>query len=240
MDGTPVRDMIPYNVFDRFLDGKPVPWNARMKAQRKELREGEQRGKQKRQEDRVRGTRPSHKLEAYAGTYRHPGYGLIRIELDGNKLRAVYNNMELEVSHYHYDVFLMTLERFDFNMLISFGTDKRGSIGTLSAPLEATLNDIVFERQPDESMTDPKFLGQFTGTYELMGTPITIELVGNTLHATFPGLPPQELVPIKGAEFGLKAISAVSIEFKRDQSGVVTEALVNQAGVVLTAKKAAD
>jgi CubicO group peptidase (beta-lactamase class C family) len=240
MDGTPVRDMIPYNVFDRFIDGKAVPWNARLKAQRKELREGERRGKQKRQEDRVRGTRPSHKLEAYAGTYRHPGYGPIRIELDDGKLKAVYNNLELEFSHYHYDVFQMTLERFDFQMLVSFGTDKRGAIGTLSAPLEATLNDIVFERQPDESLTDPTFLGQFTGTYELMGNLIVIELVGDALHATVPGLPPQELVPIKGTEFGLKAISAVSLEFKRDRNGAVSEVLVNQAGVVLTAKKTAD
>src|SRR5579859_3931172 len=101
MDATPVRDMIPYNVFDRFIDGKTVPWNARMQARRKELREGEKRGKGKRQTDRVRGTRPSHKIEHYAGTYRHPGYGPIRIEFDGNKLAAFYNNLDLKVTHYH-------------------------------------------------------------------------------------------------------------------------------------------
>jgi hypothetical protein len=237
MDSTPVRDIIPYNVFDRFLGGKAVAWNARMKERRAEFRQGEKRGKEKTRSDRVLRTRPSHKPEDYVGTYRHPGYGPIRVERDGQKLRVFYNNMELDVRHYHYDVFHLTLERFDFRILATFGTDTRGAIATLSLPLEATLNAIVFERQPDESLSDPAFLAQFTGTYDLMGNVIAIELVGNTLHATFPGLPPQELVPIKGTEFGLKAIAAISLEFKRDEQGAVTEVLVNQLGVVLTAKK---
>jgi hypothetical protein len=145
--------------------------------------------------------------------------------------------MEFGVSHYHYDVFQFTFERFGITMLGTFGTNTRGAIAILSLPLESTLNDMVFERQPDASMTDPAFLGQFTGTYDLMGNPLVIELVGESLHANFPGLPTQELVPIKGTEFGLKTIAAVTIEFQRDAKGTVTEALVNQGGAVLSAKK---
>jgi CubicO group peptidase (beta-lactamase class C family) len=237
MDATAARDIIPYNVFDRFIGGKPVPWNTRMLGRRKELREGEKRGKGKRQSDRVRGTRPSHKLEDYAGTYRHPGYGTVRIEYDGMALTAFYNGMEFTMSHYHYDVFQLNFERFDVTMLVSFGTDKRGAISTFSAPLEATLNDIVFERLPDETMRDPEFLAQFTGTYEVMGSPLVIELVGDALQATIQGLPPQEMVPVKGTEFALKTISDITIEFKRDEQGMVTEAIVNQMGVVLSAPK---
>jgi CubicO group peptidase (beta-lactamase class C family) len=237
MDATPVRDIIAHNVFDRFIDGKIVPWNARWKGRYKEMREGEKRGKGKAQSDRVRGTRPSHKLADYAGTYRHPGYGPIRVEVEGNALAATYNGMQFAVSHYHYDVFQLTIERFDITMLVSFGTDKRGAISTMNVPLEATLNDIVFERQPDEMMTDPAVLIDFTGTYEVMGSPLVIELTGTTLHATIPGLPPQELVPVKGTEFALKSISAVTIEFTRADDGTVTEAQVNQMGTLLTAKK---
>lgn len=237
MDATPVRDIIPYNVFDRFIGGKPVPWNARMRERRKEIREAEKRGKGKRRSDRVRGTRPSHKLDQYAGTYRHPGYGPIRVEWDGNKLTAFYNGMDFKLEHYHYDVFQLTFERFDITMMVSFGTDKRGAVGILNAPLEATLNDIVFERQPDESMTDPDALAQFTGTYEVMGNPLVIELTGNTLHATVPGLPPQEMVPIKGTEFAFKSVSDITVEFQRNDEGAVTEALVNQMGMVLVARK---
>lgn len=237
MDGTPVRDMIPYNVFDRFIDGKTVPWNARMQAQRKEMREGEKRGKGKCQTDRVRGTRPSHKLGEYSGTYRHPGYGPIRIDVHENRLTAFYNNLEFTMEHYHYDVFQLVIDRFEITMLVSFGTDKRGTVSQLMVPFEATMNDLVFERQPDEAMSDPDLLPGFTGTYEVTGGPVVIQLTGSTLHATFPSLPPQELVPIKGTEFALKAISGITIEFKRDGEGIVTEALLNQMGTVLVARK---
>ncbi|GAC1444915.1 MAG: serine hydrolase [Chloroflexota bacterium] len=237
MDASPVRDMIAYNVFDRFIDGKAVPWNTRMQARRNELRTAQKRGKGKRQSDRVRGTRPSHKIEEYAGTYKHAGYGPIRIECDGNKLTAIYNGMELAMNHYHYDIFQLSLDRFNITMLVSFVTDKRGTVSTLMAPLEATLNDLAFERQPDAAMSDPQLLATFTGTYEVMGNPMVIELTGNTLHASLPGLPPQELVPLKGTEFVLKAISDITIEFKRDAGGKLTEALVNQMGTVLVARK---
>src|SRR5205085_12193574 len=124
-----------------------------------------------------------------------------------------------------YDVFQLTLDRFDMTLMGSFGTDKRGVVSTLMVPLEVTLNDIAFERQPDEAMSDPQLLAQFTGTYEFMGNPLVIELTGATLQATISGLPPQELVPVKGTEFALKAVSDVTIEFKRDSEGTVTEAL---------------
>jgi hypothetical protein len=45
------------------------------------------------------------------------------------------------------------------------------------------------------------------------------------------------MVPIKGTEFGLKSISELTIEFKQDEHGAVTEALVNQMGTVLVAPK---
>jgi hypothetical protein len=107
------------------------------------------------------------------------------------------------------------------------------------APLEATLSDIAFERQPDEALTDPALLAQFTGTYDVMGSTLVVELTGATLQLTMPGLPPQEMVPVKGTEFALKSIPDVTIEFKRDGDGAVTEALVNQMGVVLVARKRA-
>jgi CubicO group peptidase (beta-lactamase class C family) len=237
MDGTPVRDILTYNVLDRFIGGKQVPWNARIRDRYKEMREGEKKGKGKRKSDRVKGTRPSHPLADYAGTYRHPGYGESRITFDGKALSITYNGMTFALRHYHYDIFEATLERFDMTMLLSFGTDKRGAIATLQVPLEATLNDIIFERQPDDAMRDPDLLAHFTGTYEVMGAPLVVELNGTTLHVNLPGMPPQELVPVKGTEFALKSISGVTIEFKRDGDGPANEALVNQMGMLLTARR---
>ena len=58
------------------------------------MREGEKRGKGKSRSDRVRGTRPSHRLEEYAGTYRHPGYGPIRIDVAYPVLKGKYDQTQ--------------------------------------------------------------------------------------------------------------------------------------------------
>ena len=237
MNGTPVRDIIPYNIFDRFIDGKQVAWNTRARADVKEMEAAEKRGTTKRRGDRVLRTHPSHPFEAYAGIYSNPGYGNLRIDLDGKNLRATYNGIEAPLKHYHYDTFELTVERFDMTMLGSFATDKRGQIDSFSLPLEPSVSDIVFKRAPDATMTDPAFLLPFTGAYDLMGNLIAVELKGDKLSINVPGLPEYELEPIAGTEFGLKGLSGLSVEFKRDDSGAVTEALVNQMGSVFVAPK---
>jgi CubicO group peptidase (beta-lactamase class C family) len=237
MDATPVRDIVQYNVFDRFIDGKQVAWSARMKAQWKEMEEAGTRGKEKSKSDQVKRTHPSHPLQDYVGTYGHPGYAPVKIELQDGKLQALYNGITLEMKHYHYDTFSMAVKRFDLNLLASFITDVRGTVQQLSIPLEPTVQNIVFTRLPDESLTSRSFLEQFVGTYELMGALISIEFKGDVLQIAVPGMPDYELQPVKGTEFALKGLSGFSIEFKRDGSGAVTEALVNQMGSVYTAKK---
>ncbi len=237
MDGTPVRDIITYNVFDRFIGGEQVAWSARYKADVKELEAAGARGKQKATSDRTRATRPSHRLDAYMGAYTHPGYGSIRIDLDGPRLRATYNGSDCMIKHYHYDIFDLTFERFDLTLKISFSTDVRGAISQVSVPFEPSVGDIVFNRAPDESMTDPAFLEAFVGTYELMGALMAVEFKGDVLQISMPGGPSFELVPIAGTEFEFKGLSSVSVEFSRDTTGTVTDALINQMGTLLRAKK---
>ncbi len=237
MDGTPTRDIITYNVFDRFIGGEQVPWNDRFTALQKEMKAAQARGKEKSKSDRVRGTRPSHRLEAYTGTYRHPGYGDIRIDLDQGKMKATYNDNDFTVKHVHYDVFDVTLERFGFTFKASFISDERGAINRLTVPLEPSVAPIVFTRLPDASLTDRSFLEAFIGAYEIMGAVMAVEFKGDVLQISLPGQPAFELVPVAGTEFAFKDLSGVSVEFKRDGSGAVTEALINQMGTVLQAKK---
>ncbi|MGH2441604.1 MAG: serine hydrolase [Chloroflexota bacterium] len=237
MDGTPARDIIMYNVFDRFIDGKQVPWNARSKADFKEFEVAQSRGKKKTQSDKVRGTRPSHPLEAYTGTFAHPGYGPIRIELENGKLTATYNNSQLPMKHYHYDVFEMVLERFNVTFKVTFQSDERGTVHQFLAPLETSLSSQVFTRAPDESMTDPEFLRQFTGAYEVMGAPMAVELKVKVLQLSLPGQPDHELEPVQGTEFAVKGVSGATVEFKRDAAGKVTEAAVSIMGALLTASR---
>jgi len=52
--------------------------------------------------------------------------------------------------------------------------------------------------------------------------------------------PEFELVPYKGNTFHLKGLSGYSIEFKPDETGKVTEAVVEQPFGVMTATRKAE
>ena len=237
MNATPLQDILPFNVFDRFVEGRQVPWNARLRADYKEIETAGERGKEKAKTDRVPRTRPSHPLDAYAGTYIHPGYGRVHVEKNEKGLRAVYNQLEMSLKHYHYDTFEMRYEPLDFRMLVSFITNARGDVDQLSAPLEPTVKNIVFDRAPDEAMTDRAFLEPFTGVYELMGNAITVSFKEAVLQVSALGMPEYELAPIRGTEFAFKGLSGFTIDFKRDDSGAVTEAIVSMPPGVFIAKK---
>jgi CubicO group peptidase (beta-lactamase class C family) len=238
MNGSPVPTLLTYNICDRLLGLEETPWNERFRKDYDEVKAAEARGKEKSETDRVSGTSPSHPLEAYTGDFEHPGYGTMSIELDGEQLKAVFNSMEFPLKHYHYDIFEAHIERFDISLKVSFSTNNKGDIEAVSAPMEPMVSDIIFRRVPGKKMMEKSFLEQFTGIYEVMGIPLTVALKGEkALIASLPGQPDQELVPYKGTEFHIKGHSGFSVEFKSDEAGVITEALLIQPYGAFTAKK---
>jgi hypothetical protein len=146
--------------------------------------------------------------------------------------------MDFPIKHYHYDIFEMIYELFDMRMKISFLTDVKGNINRLAIPMEPSVEEIVFTRVPEKRMTDRSFLEQFAGEYELFDRNIIVSLKGeDVLVLSIPNQTDYELVPYQGAEFTFKGLPGFSIEFKQDESGVVTEALVTQPNAVFTARK---
>jgi len=124
--------------------------------------------------------------------------------------------------------------------LITFHTDPKGQVSSLSAPFEPLVKDIVFNRVPEKRMRERSFLEPFTGEYEVPGQTLTISLRGNdTLVATLPGRPAMELVPDHGTTFKVSGVySNFTIEFQQDASGKVTGAVLTQAsGTSMVRKK---
>lgn len=202
------------------------------------FKQAEQQGKEQSETKRVAGTSPSHPLEAYTGDFEHPGYGLLSITLNEAELRATLNDMVFPLRHYHYDIFELVMERWDLALKTSFLTNTQGDIDTLIVPFESTGNDIVFKRAPNRQMQDRAFLEQFVGIYELMDMQVVVAFKGeHTLIVSFPGQPESELVPNKGTEFLVKGQSGVSVEFQRDASGRVTEAVATMPDGVFHASK---
>lgn len=143
--------VLTWELFDSLLALKPANWSRRMREDvRKEEEETGQRRQQQRAE-RVRGTKPSHKLSAYVGIYQHPGYGQIQVCYEKRRLLVWLNDLDGHLAHYHYDTFESHDRRWTTPILLSFTTDGSGGISQLTALLQEGAADILFQpRQATE------------------------------------------------------------------------------------------
>ncbi len=181
----------------------------------------------------------SHPLEAYAGTYMHPGYGEAKVEINGNQLSFTYNDMTALFERWHFDVF-NGLENKDDpafeDMRIQFRSNMKGDIAELLVPFELTLDPIIFEKQADPRMSDPAYLKQFLGVYALSTQKVTFALQGSVLTASLSGQPLYTLVPSGTDEFNLKEVSGFSVRFAKGEGGKMT-AWFNQPNGVFEATR---
>jgi len=207
---------------DWFLDG--VESIRKNKEGLKEIRISEDR-------QRKKGTCPGHPLEEYAGIYEHPGYGKLVIELEGENLQAVYNELVFVLDHWHYDVFNVIQEKQD--MVVSFEGTKftfcnnaSGEIGEVIVPFEPTGDDIIFKKKQDEKLSNLTYLRQFTGAYEIYGYTVEIVMRDHALIAIIPGQPNYELIPANENEFVVKAMTGSTVRFVMDANNKVAEVLL--------------
>jgi CubicO group peptidase (beta-lactamase class C family) len=238
LGGNPAPQAVMYQVYDLLLDLEPVDWNGRFLKQREEREKEAAQAEEKEDADRVAGTSPSLALEAYAGDYSHPGYGVLKVSHRDDSLEATYNAIVHKLEHYHYDVFKMENKLMSQTFKVAFALDLKGNVGSISVPIEPAVEPIVFSRMPEETMRERAFLELFTGEFQMEQVTLTILLKkGDTLFVQVPGLPEYELVPYKGTQFTLKGLAGVSIEFIRDETGAVTGAKITQPEGVFNAKK---
>ena len=231
--GTPLPTLAARAAYDRLLGLDVIDWSARFRPDEEEDEEEEQA-----EPARVAGTTPSHPLEAFAGDYAHPAYGAFAVTLENDTLRATYNGFESRLEHWHYDVFsTVDMPASMEGARVNFQTNVKGDIEQVTVPLEPAVEAIVFTRKPSEALSDPAYLAQFEGKYDMMGQQvITIELNGATLQASIPGQPTYTLEPYKEMEFNMKDLSGFSVRFVK-QGELVTEAIITQPNGVFTATR---
>ena len=239
LNGTSLRDLIAQVAADRLLGLKPIDWIAQGAARRKLSETASKEGEKKKAVTRVEGTHPSHKLADYAGDYEHPGYGILKIALKGDKLEATFNSITTPLEHWHYDTFngAKVKDNTFENMKYTFQTDVNGFVGAVSAPFEAAVKEIVFLRKPDPRLSDPAYLARFTGDYNLLGQTISVGVKGNALVANIPGQPQFDLIPGLSGDFALKQIQVVTLHFLTNEQGQISGIELRQPGTVLTAKR---
>ena len=156
MSSTPLPGIVAYNAYDRLLGLDHIPWNKRIKDQRDKAKEEAEKAKKEKDKDRKLNTKPSHPLEDYAGDYEHPGYGIVAIIKKGEQLKGVFNSFSFDVKHYHYDIFEMLNEFYDMTEKVSFFTDNKGNISSLSVQLEDRVDAIIFTKVSEEEEKEKK------------------------------------------------------------------------------------
>jgi CubicO group peptidase (beta-lactamase class C family) len=241
-NGTGLPEMIVRTASDRVLELEAIAWLDEASKRRDEGKAASKEAEKKKAVKRVLKTRPAHELEAYAGDYRHPGYGELLVFLKNNRLHFTYNGITTPLGHWHFETFNggKSADPTFEDMKLTFRTDVNGLVSELVAPFEPTLDEIRFRKQPDARLSDPGFLKQFVGKYEILDMVFTISLKGEYLSVYVPGQPVYDLVPQLGGEFIFKQVKIISLKFVQDKTGKVTGFQLFQSNGVYEAKRILD
>ncbi|MBI1257378.1 MAG: serine hydrolase [Chloroflexi bacterium] len=147
LNETPIVPVIHFNLCDRLLGLDQLPWSDRTRELTDKMTAAGEEAKQKLLSQRILGTRPSHPLDAYVGTYQHPGYGTLTIRLEDKTLIAKTDLLDLKFEHHHYDVFILSGKgEVEMFMPASFEIDLKGAVVSISVPFEPNGDPIVFTR----------------------------------------------------------------------------------------------
>jgi CubicO group peptidase (beta-lactamase class C family) len=147
LGGTLAPYAVAFYACDYLLGVEAPDWNGRWKEELAKLKAlGAQQAAELAQAERVPDAPPSHPLEAYTGTFEHPGYGVAVVTLNDRQLYLTYNDVTAPLTHFHYDLFEMFIKLAQYKAKVSFTTGETGAIESLAANLEPAVKAIVFTR----------------------------------------------------------------------------------------------
>ena len=123
---------------DEALGVEDIPdWSARFNEVFANLMQGAMAGMQAKAEAQVQGTVPAKPLEAYAGTYTHPGFGKMQFAMTEQGLAGTWNGLPAMLVHYNYDTFDLMLPVLGAAVPAEFLYED-GEIAGLSVMMEPT------------------------------------------------------------------------------------------------------
>lgn len=242
MDGSSLREVLAGNIADRLLGLDQVDWSKRELDRYFAFKKADEEARDKNYVPRRLNTQFSHPIDEYVGEYSNPAYGTVEIARAANDqdLKITYHTMSSRAQHWHYDVWRVPHDPLDLlqETEVMFNTDWEGNISGLSSSLEPNVKDIVFTRMPDRRMRERTFLEPIAGTYQVADFKIVVTLrADNVLTVTLPNQRVWELDPVRGNTFAVKGENGLSLDFKRDAGGQVTEFSLNQSGSSSVYKK---
>jgi len=235
MNGTGLPGVVRNYVADQLLGLPTVDWNDRQMGALKKILKANEAKSEETSGTRVKGTKPSHPMSAYVGKYKNEAYGTIEIKPSGDTLAGKFNNLELKISHFHYDVFTSILDENRTNFAMT--SNLRGEIEALEMELQPGVKPIHFERYNEAMKTSKSDLEKYVGDYELMGNAIKCFIRGEALFINVPGQPDYELTPTENLKFDFKDVKGFRIAFGEENGKIKTMTLDQPNGKFTANKK---
>jgi CubicO group peptidase (beta-lactamase class C family) len=207
MEGSGLPEALARTLSDRLLGLAARDWSAPGLRNRSEDTVLRREAEARKPLTRIAKTKPSLPLAAYAGTYRHPGYGDVTVRLDGKALVAQAGDIRIPLLHWHYDVFLPQVPQEEDaweDAKFAFRLDYDGRVEGIDIATEPRVAPQRFARLPDARATDPRYLDTLVGDYAY-GAERTWRLrrVGSRLILDIAGQEPQSLTPAQDGGFFL-------------------------------------
>ncbi|MDN3205322.1 serine hydrolase [Algoriphagus sediminis] len=236
-NGSPLPGVVRNIVSDRMLNLEPSDWLGETVKKLEEAKEAQAKAKAAGDSTaKASLTKPSHILMDYTGTYEHPGYGKIEIDLKNDTLFVQTGLLGGFLEHKDYDTFNMYLiyqgePNKDNAFPFQFVSNMTGDISGLKAPFEPALDPIEFKRTPKENELSVDDLKKYEGAYLLMGVQeIKIYIKEEKLYAFVPGQPEYELVNIGEHEFNLKVLEGFKVKFEEKDGEIIAVSFIQPNG----------
>jgi CubicO group peptidase (beta-lactamase class C family) len=226
----PLYNIVTYNVYERLLGMSLTPWSERQNTIRLKNKEANMAARAKAGAGRVEGTKPSHKLDEFAGEFEHPAYGVLTIAKPGDALQFDFHKTRLPLAHFHYDRFDTPDDEENGKWSVNFLTNPQGEVDRAEMSLDETA--IVFTRRVPAALTSVQTLQQYVGTYETpSGGKITVVVrPTKTLAIQNPDGTFEDLIAWQPRRFRIKEFADVIFEFRVDGGRVVELLQSNPSG----------
>jgi hypothetical protein len=222
-----------FELYDRALGLDRIPWSQVYKARQAVNQQAARLGSERLAARRKHNAPASFPQAAYEGEYWHPGYGLLCLERQGDRLMMRYNGRNVPLTHQHFDVFVAEDPDSDFRILVQFHLDEDGELSGLSARLEPAVEPQRFERLPEPLATDQ--LTGLAGRYTPETTEIQVKLEDGRAYSVparfrsfevvarpdgslalqISGDPQRELVRVRGWQFRVPGAPSERVEFEQ-------------------------
>ncbi|MBX3254174.1 MAG: serine hydrolase [Chitinophagaceae bacterium] len=231
-------------IADRLLKLKYVNWNGDAKKALQKSKEEQKNIQKAALSSRVEGTKPSHPLTDYTGSFNHPGYGDVDVYQRNDSVFAITGKDSVWLRHYHYDIFEVKgydkeegLDTSSGGTKINFHTGDDGKISSLTIQLEPAVKPLEFVSKPRAKPLDKEAMEKYTGEYELGGMTVKVYIKGSTLVVFVPGQPEYETIYTGNHSFKLKALDGYSVLFDVEHEKATSVSFIQPNGTFKAMRK---